>query len=139
MQLLAMKSFLLKLKCKSQQENGEPSSSNGRIVLNRKNIICHEYPLADKLSGIKLSLDARINDGNTLTSTVSEIPTTPGGGLSGSPSSGVLVLGTQPTTMSAATSLGEYTMPERNYWQGTHIRNKKKIKNSKYLVYRTLV
>ncbi|KAL9899748.1 vacuolar protein sorting 15 [Glossina fuscipes fuscipes] len=131
MQLLAMKSFLLKLKCKSQQETGDPSSSNGRIVLNRKNIICHEYPLADKLSGIKLSLEARINDGNTLASTASDIATN-GGGLSGSPSSGVLVLGTQPTTMttmSAATSLGEYTMPERNYWQERSSECRKDLEN----------
>lgn len=36
-------------------------------------------------------------------------------GSSGSPASGVVVLGVPTTTVSTATSLGEYTMPDRNY------------------------
>ncbi|KAM7363336.1 vacuolar protein sorting 15 [Cochliomyia hominivorax] len=117
MQLLAMSNFLLKLKYKSQQDADEPAiSSNGRISLNRKLIVCHDYALVDKHSTTKMNLEPRVSEGITPTSPMSDVAS-PGGGLSGSPASGVMVLGAQATTVSAATSLGEYTMPERNYWQ----------------------
>lgn len=114
-----MKNFLVKLKYKSQQEPDEPSISlNGRISLNRKLVVCHDFPLIDKNSSIKANSEPRITEGITPTSPMSDVVVSPGGGLSGSPASGVVVLGAQATTVSAATSLGEYTMPERNYWQG---------------------
>lgn len=117
--LLAMKPFLFKLKYKSQQDAEEPSiSSNGRISMCRKNIECHEFPLVDKHTTTKLALEPRVVEGITPTSPGSDVVVSPAGGLSGSPASGVIVMGAQPTTVSAATSLGEYTMPERNYWQG---------------------
>lgn len=114
-----MKNFLDKLKYKSQQDADEPSiSSNGRISLRRKFVVCHEFPLGERNTTTKMNIEPRVSDGITPTSPVSDAAVSPGGGLSGSPASGVMVLGTQPTTVSAATSLGEYTMPERNYWQG---------------------
>lgn len=131
MQLLAMKNFLVKLKYKSQQDADEPSiSSNGRISLNRKFIVCHDFALIDKHTNTKMTLEPRVSEGITPTSPMSDVVVSSGGGLSGSPASGVIVLGGQATTVSAATSLGEYTMPERNYWQGRDpkiIKIKKKI------------
>ena len=142
MQLLAMKNFLVKLKYKSQQEADEPSiSSNGRISLNRKFVVCHDFPLIDKNVGTKTTSEPRISDGVTPTSPMSDVVASPGGALSGSPASGVIVLGAQATTVSAATSLGEYTMPERNYWQGKacFFINFIKQKTVIYLLFRTLI
>ncbi|XP_053946645.1 phosphoinositide 3-kinase regulatory subunit 4 isoform X1 [Anastrepha ludens] len=119
MQLLAFKAYLLKLKHKSQQEADEPSS--GRIVINRKYVQCHEYPLAEKLN--KSPQETRATEGG-LTATASpasDVVVSPLGGAAGSPPTGITLVGAtaqQPnTTVNAATSLGEYTMPERNYWQ----------------------
>lgn len=120
MQLLAMKNFLVKLKYKSQQDEEPSNSSNGKISLNRKLVACHDYPLIDKHLNTKMTLEARVSEGITPTSPMSDVVVSPCGGLSGSPASGVIVLGAKATTVSAATSLGEYTMPERNYWQGKH-------------------
>lgn len=57
------------------------------------------------------------------TSPATEVAVIPLGGIGGSPPTGITMLGGTPhptATVSAATSLGEYTMPERNYWQGMH-------------------
>ncbi|XP_037949245.1 phosphoinositide 3-kinase regulatory subunit 4-like [Teleopsis dalmanni] len=105
--LLAMKPFLLKLKHKSQLDVDEPASGNGRIVISRKKVNCHDYPLAEKKSKLPIETPSPASDGNG----------SPIGGIAGSPASGVLLLGGQQNLLSAATSLGEYTMPERNYWQ----------------------
>lgn len=114
-----MKNYLVKLKYKSQQDPDEQSvSSYGRISLSRKSIACHDFALSDKHSTTKLTLEPRIIEGVTPTTPMSDVVVSPSGGLSGSPALGVVVLGPQTSTVSAATSLGEYTMPERNYWQG---------------------
>lgn len=143
MQLLAMKTFLLKLKCKALQDAEESTSSsgNGRIVVSRKKVHCHEFPLAEK--NVKVLLESR-KLRNTLVVTESNanqewqhifaganveghaaIVTNPGCdvatvtpivGLGGSPASAVVV--GQTSNVCAATSLGEYTMPDRNFWQG---------------------
>lgn len=120
MQLLAFKPYLFKLKHKSQQEVDEPTSGNGRIVITRKNVVCHEYPLADKLS--KSPQETRASEGilPAAASPATEVAVTSVGGIAGSPPTGITMLGGTPhptATVSAATSLGEYTMPERNYWQ----------------------
>ncbi|XP_011189756.2 phosphoinositide 3-kinase regulatory subunit 4 [Zeugodacus cucurbitae] len=119
MQLLAFKPYLFKLKHKAQQEVDEPTSGNGRIVITRKNVLCHEYPLADKLS--KSPQEARVNEGimPSTASPATEAAVTSLGSIAGSPPTGITLLGgtAHPTAVSAATSLGEYTMPERNYWQ----------------------
>ncbi|XP_030370687.1 phosphoinositide 3-kinase regulatory subunit 4 [Scaptodrosophila lebanonensis] len=116
LQLLAMKPFLITLKHKAQQYADEATTGNGRIIIRRKEA-CHEYPLADKTN--KLPIETRQSDGHlpALVSPASDVAVTPigGGGLAGSPASGVMVLGVPQTTVSAATSLGEYTLPERNY------------------------
>jgi len=57
MQLLAMNPFLIPLNYKTVQDLDDPSSANGRIVVSRKHVGCHEYPLADKKN--KLPLDNR--------------------------------------------------------------------------------
>lgn len=112
-----MKIYLVKLKYKSQQDADEATiSASGRITLSRKNIVCHEFPLTDKHANQKLPLEARISDGLSLNSPGSDAAISPSGGLSSSPAT--TVLGNQTNTVSAATSLGEYTMPERNFWQG---------------------
>lgn len=138
-----MKPFLISLKHKALQDLDDPAMANGRIVVSRKHVACHEYPLADKAN--KFPLDTRMynffvntdrfhekliltsfivlgsNDvhGPTLVSPGSDAAVTPhivlAAGSSGSPASGVMVLGVPTTTVSTATSLGEYTMPDRNY------------------------
>lgn len=119
MQLLAMNPFLIPLNYKTMQDLDDPSSANGRIVVSRKHVGCHEYPLADKKN--KLPLDNRSNDAHApaLVSPASDAAVAPhvvlAAGSSGSPASGVMVLGVPTTTVSTATSLGEYTMPDRNY------------------------
>ncbi|KAH8406647.1 hypothetical protein KR222_001554 [Zaprionus bogoriensis] len=116
MQLLAMKPFLIQLKHKALDY---PALANGRIVVSRKKVACHEYPLADKAN--KFPLDNRSNDVHapTMVSPASDAAVTPhlvlAAGSSGSPASGVMVQGVPTTTVSTATSLGEYTMPDRNY------------------------
>lgn len=57
MQLLAMKPFLISLKHKAQQDLDDASCANGRIVVSRKQVGCHEYPLAEKAT--KLTQDNR--------------------------------------------------------------------------------
>lgn len=59
MQLLSMKPFLIALKHKAQQDIDDANSANGRIVVSRKHVACHEYPLAEKAT--KLTLDNRKN------------------------------------------------------------------------------
>ncbi|EDV91054.1 phosphoinositide 3-kinase regulatory subunit 4 [Drosophila grimshawi] len=117
LQLLAMKTFLISLKHKDLQDPDDAGLANGRIVVSRKQVACHEYPLADKAN--KMLLDNRTNDAHapTLVSPASDAAVTPHmtAGTSGSPASGVMVLGVPTSTVSAATSLGEYTMPDRNY------------------------
>ncbi|XP_034485161.1 phosphoinositide 3-kinase regulatory subunit 4 [Drosophila innubila] len=117
MQLFAMNPFLIPLHYKAMQDQDDPAMANGRIVISRKQVACHEYPLADKTT--KLPLDNRSNDAPTMVSPASDAAVTPhivlAAGSSGSPSSGVMVLGVPTTTVSTATSLGEYTMPDRNY------------------------
>nr|XP_014094276.1 phosphoinositide 3-kinase regulatory subunit 4 [Bactrocera oleae]XP_036213743.1 phosphoinositide 3-kinase regulatory subunit 4 [Bactrocera oleae] len=120
MQLLAFKPYLFKLKHKSQQEVDESTFGNGRIVITRKNVLCHEYPLADKLS--KSPPESRANEGilPAVASPANEVAGTSLGGIAGSTPTGITILGGTPhptATVCAATSLGEYTMPERNYWQ----------------------
>lgn len=75
MQLLSMKTFLLKLKHKTQHDiadgatgsdNNNYNSNNRRIIINRKHVFVHEYPLEDKTG--KLNLDggsANIGEGLT--------------------------------------------------------------------------
>lgn len=58
MQLLAMKPFLISLKHKALQDLDDPAMPNGRIVVSRKHVACHEYPLADKAN--KYPLDNRM-------------------------------------------------------------------------------
>ncbi|XP_017058626.1 phosphoinositide 3-kinase regulatory subunit 4 [Drosophila ficusphila] len=115
-QLLAMNPFLISMKHKSLQDLDDTASGNGRIVVSRKQVGCHEYPLADKAT--KMPLENRSSEGPPLVSPASDAAITPmgTGGLSGSPASGAVVLGVPTATVSAATSLGEYTMPERNCW-----------------------
>lgn len=43
-----MKSFLLKLKHKSQHDTEEPGTNSGRIMIIGKNIACHLFPLIEK-------------------------------------------------------------------------------------------
>ncbi|XP_064549625.1 phosphoinositide 3-kinase regulatory subunit 4 isoform X1 [Drosophila montana] len=117
MQLLAMKPFLISLKHKAQQDLDDASCANGRIVVSRKQVGCHEYPLAEKAT--KLTQDNRTTDAHApaLVSPASDVAVTPHitAGPSGSPASGAMLLGVPHTTVSTATSLGEYTMPDRNY------------------------
>ncbi|XP_012156619.1 phosphoinositide 3-kinase regulatory subunit 4 isoform X2 [Ceratitis capitata] len=50
MQLLAFKPYIFKLKHKAHQDIEEPTTSgNGRIVITRKDVLCHEFPLSEKL------------------------------------------------------------------------------------------
>ncbi|XP_034112956.1 phosphoinositide 3-kinase regulatory subunit 4 [Drosophila albomicans] len=119
LQLLEMSPFIISQKHKTMQDLDDPASGNGRIVVSRKHVACHEYPLADKVN--KLPLDNRASDAHvpTLVSPASDAAVTPhivlAAGSSGSPASGVMMLGVPTTTVSTATSLGEYTMPDRNY------------------------
>ncbi|XP_022220830.2 phosphoinositide 3-kinase regulatory subunit 4 [Drosophila obscura] len=118
MQLLAMKPFLISLKHKASQDLDDTASGNGRIVVSRKQVACHEYPLADK--AIKMPAENRSSEGHApaMVSPASDAVATPlgPGGMGGSPATGGMALGVPTTTVSAATSLGEYTMPERNCW-----------------------
>ncbi|EDW83237.1 uncharacterized protein Dwil_GK22752 [Drosophila willistoni] len=119
MQLLAMKSFLISLKHKAMQEVDDGASGNGRILVSRKQVACHDHLLADKGMGIKLPAENRSNEAVLLSPASDVAAVTPlvgGGVMAGSPASGTLGLGVPPSTLSAATSLGEYTMPERNHW-----------------------
>ncbi|XP_067619259.1 phosphoinositide 3-kinase regulatory subunit 4 [Eurosta solidaginis] len=113
-QLLAFKPYLFKLKHKAQQEADESALSCGRVFINRKSVQCHEFPLAEKM--VKSPQEARSSEGIM---TIAASPASVGGAAGGLPSGITLVGGTgqQTATVSAATSLGEYTMPERNYWQ----------------------
>jgi len=54
MQLLAMNPFLISMKHKSLQDLDDTASGNGRIVVTRKQVACHEYPLADKITKMPL-------------------------------------------------------------------------------------
>ncbi|KAH8293534.1 hypothetical protein KR054_001369 [Drosophila jambulina] len=116
MQLLAMNPFMMALKHKALQDLDDTASGNGRIVVSRKQVACHEYPLADKAT--KMPIENRSSEGPALVSPASDAALTPlgAGGLAGSPASGAIVLGVPTANVSAATSLGEYTMPERNCW-----------------------
>lgn len=58
MQLLAMKPFLISLKHKALQDLDDPTLANGRIVVNKQRVTCHEYPLTDKAN--KFPLDNRM-------------------------------------------------------------------------------
>lgn len=132
-----MKTFLIKLKTTTQQANDEQCSvDNGRIIVNRKQVVCHEYPLAEK--NFKNPLENRkfpqtiilsmhfikIFIGNSealptaIVSPANEAGLTPLGTLGTSPNLNMAL--NVPNTVSAATSLGEYTMPERNFWQGKY-------------------
>lgn len=125
-QLLAMKEFLVKLKYKALQHENEEVNvrNNGRIFLSRKKIACHEFPLIDgKLTAatkIPSSSEVRCYEGLSSTRPVSEISMSAGDTLNGSPSSAMIVLGQHQNTtaLSATASLGEYTLPEKNYMQG---------------------
>lgn len=59
MQLLAMKPFLISLKHKALQDLDDPTLANGRIVVNKQRVTCHEYPLTDKAN--KFPLDNRMS------------------------------------------------------------------------------
>lgn len=125
-QLLAMKEFLVKLKYKAlQHENDEVNArNNGRIFLSRKKIACHEFPLIDtKLTAAtKISSSSEIRCYEGLVSATPALETTmsTGGAINGSPSSAMIVLAQHQNTtaLSATASLGEYTLPEKNYMQG---------------------
>ncbi|XP_036323773.1 phosphoinositide 3-kinase regulatory subunit 4 [Rhagoletis pomonella] len=120
MQLLAFQPYWFKLKHKSQQDVDEPFSGNGRIVINPKYVQCHDYPLVEKLA--KSPQEARASEGilSATASSASDAAISSLGGAAGSPPTGITIVGgvvQQAPIVSAATSLGEYTMPERNYWQ----------------------
>ena len=58
-------------------------------------------------------------------SPANEVAGTSLGGIAGSTPTGITILGGTPhptATVCAATSLGEYTMTERNYWQGMNAK-----------------
>lgn len=58
LQLLAMKPFLISLKHKAMQDLDDLAMANGRIVVNKQRVTCHEYPLTDKAN--KYALDNRM-------------------------------------------------------------------------------
>ncbi|XP_055904025.1 phosphoinositide 3-kinase regulatory subunit 4 [Eupeodes corollae] len=121
MQLLEMKAYILKVKHKHSELKEQ--SQNGRIRLDREDILCHDYPLIDKSSKLDPRKKGRqdgdlnsnlewqhiFNDGHsTAASPSGDLNVSPV--QAGSPSS----VGQIPPT--AAASLGEYTIPERNLW-----------------------
>lgn len=124
MQLLAMKKFLLEFKNKFQQNASEHNlPKNGRIVLSRKSILCHEYPLCDhhQTSAMKTALlDGGVSDGHQPTSNSphSEILASSSSGIVGSPVIDVIFTDHHNLNDFNTASLGEYTLPEKNCWQG---------------------
>lgn len=119
-QLLYMKQFLLKLnKYKNQDIQSSP---NGRIVLNKRDVIAHQIPLFDKPSKPD---GKRVRSQNSESNTNLEwqhihghIP------VASSPSNdshnSATIAGSPPAgsvPQQAASSLVEYSMPDRNFWQ----------------------
>lgn len=129
-----MKNFLVKLKYKALQQSNDESPhgrNNGRIYLSNKSVVCHEFPLIDtklmnsvsKISSTSLETrcyDALSNVNPGAAGTGAELAMSTGGVgvgvgvMSGSPSSAQQTA----VALSATTSLGEYTLPEKNYMQG---------------------
>lgn len=143
-----MKSYLMKFS-KYRGQVDTKSSQNGKIILSKKDVVCHEYPLNDKILKSDGSTRRRrvIDGGGGELATNMEwqhifaggagsgggVNTGVGPGDAHSPgaasspsndSTSPIVAGSPPGTTGTqvqptpTSSLVEYSMPERNFWQG---------------------